>query len=437
MKTNMLLYIVGLPLMLAAMLASAGAEVVNTKEGAEVEIAETMPEHLRYFYEIDEDEDGKIKARGVFAENRKWEAGDTLKVCFFGGSPYVRKIIKIVASQWSMSGNIKFDFGDNEKGRNCRDSGGGFSQIRIGFAEKGYWSAVGTDSNIYLNANQPSMNLQGFDIYYANGSVDEVTNENLLRLIRVNDHGTILHEFGHAIGMLHEAQNPLFDCQSEIRFEGPDGAYAYYGAPPNNWSREVTYRNLGPAFLVDPDAKATKPDLSSVNMYSLPSSILINGLDSKCYTKRNNFLSDGDKKLVAHMYPSGTGNPAELPITSNDRTPVAAPPSTMQMDAHLERVLVDLQSPAPTARREARKHLAVAVQGMDANRLVEFLGSLKDVKRDAQLDMLSAIDSAKSIPELTEAQRRQVLKKVEDLQVPRSDEALRNAVQGAKSKLGS
>ena len=49
----------------------------------------------------------------------------------------------------------------------------------------------------------------------------------------------VLHEFGHALGCIHEHQNPEGGINWNL-----EAVYAFYAGPPNNWSQEETYRNI-------------------------------------------------------------------------------------------------------------------------------------------------------------------------------------------------
>ena len=82
-------------------------------------------------------------------------------------------IEEIVIKRFSPIVNLKFNF-SNTTLKN--------SDIRIDFDQNGCWSYVGTDCKNYKN--ESTMNFSWFDVQ------------------------TVMHEFGHALGMIHEHQNP-------------------------------------------------------------------------------------------------------------------------------------------------------------------------------------------------------------------------------------
>ena len=85
----------------------------------------------------------------------------------------------------------------------------GQEDIKIDFMDnKGWWSAYGTVSR----QRDPSMNLQFLGVDTPRYSNGQPAPEGELRRI-------ILHEFGHALGMMHEHQSPVSDCDSEINWE--------------------------------------------------------------------------------------------------------------------------------------------------------------------------------------------------------------------------
>ena len=123
----------------------------------------------------------------------------------------MRKKIITIAKTWIQHTNLTLAAG-SEDGADCaaRDK----SEIRIGFAEPGYWSYIGSDSltQELIDKSLVSMNFEGFD-------------KNPPAEPRFT--GIILHEWGHALGLHHEHQSPASGCNSE--YDWPK-LYAYYRA---------------------------------------------------------------------------------------------------------------------------------------------------------------------------------------------------------------
>ncbi|MGH8550794.1 MAG: M12 family metallopeptidase, partial [Methylococcales bacterium] len=89
------------------------------------------------------------------------------------------------------------------------------AKIRISYdSSDGAWSFIGTDASS-IPANQPTMNL-GF-----------------------LDGGTAAHEFGHAIGLAHEHQNPAggIEWNEEVVLRDLSG-------PPNSWTPKQIRHNV-------------------------------------------------------------------------------------------------------------------------------------------------------------------------------------------------
>lgn len=191
--------------------------------------------------------------RAAFERRKLWKVGQVLRVAFLEGTNDQHDIVRRFAPEWSKWGNIKFDFVHNDK-----------PDIRIAFDENdGSWSYIGKDAET-IHKSKPTMNF---------GWLDE---------------GVVLHEFGHAIGMIHEHENPL----GGIKWN-KEAVYRDLGGPPNNWDRETVDANMF-AVYARSQVNATEVDKLSIMLYEIPKEWTLDGFSSK----PNEVLSQGDQTFI-------------------------------------------------------------------------------------------------------------------------------------------
>ncbi|WP_459200489.1 matrixin family metalloprotease [Pseudomonas tremae] len=125
------------------------------------------------------------QARLLVSFTRYWTRGRTLKILFQNDPPVTLTgpVIE-AANKWLPHINLKFEFVTD-----------GPSDIRIGFNEQLNWSAIGTD-NLLAAQDETTMEFNIKDIY----TPDLKPGAELTRIV--------LHEFGHALGAVHEHQHP-------------------------------------------------------------------------------------------------------------------------------------------------------------------------------------------------------------------------------------
>ena len=135
----------------------------------------------------------RAAVRGVVVKSITWRPGETIKVCFRAGTQKARVRVAKHAGEWMNYANVILDFGDKDNPRSCQ--GDNSEGIKIDFVEKGaaagYWSQVGTNSRKVAH----SMNLGDMgrdELPFPEAEARRLT----------------MHEFGHALGMLHEHQSP-------------------------------------------------------------------------------------------------------------------------------------------------------------------------------------------------------------------------------------
>jgi hypothetical protein len=129
------------------------------------------------------------------------------------------------------------------------------------------------------------------------------------------DGGTTAHEFGHAIGLAHEHQNPAGGIQWN-----EEVVIRELGGPPNLWDEATARHNVLRKYAAD-QINGTRFDPDSIMLYFFPADWTLNGIG----TKANEVLSDLDKAFAAgaKMYPK-TGPtvdaPTELVVNAARRT---------------------------------------------------------------------------------------------------------------------
>jgi Astacin (Peptidase family M12A) len=191
--------------------------------------------------------------RAAFERRKLWPLGITLRVAFLDGTPDQHEIVRRFAPQWTQHANLKLDFTANAN-----------PHIRITFDDNdGAWSYIGRDCEA-IPRSQATMNL---------GWQDE---------------GVILHEFGHAIGLIHEHQNPA----GGIRWN-KEAVYRDLGGSPNFWDRATVDRNMFETYDRD-QVNATTVDKQSIMLYAIPREWTLDGFSST----PNEVLSAQDKAFA-------------------------------------------------------------------------------------------------------------------------------------------
>ncbi|PET74810.1 hypothetical protein CN533_05050 [Priestia megaterium] len=197
---------------------------------------------------------------------KKWQPGRNIRVRFLDGVPDVQEKVEKYAHQWEKYANIKFIFGNDPD-----------AEIRISFNEKGSWSYIGTDCLSIVDKNQPTMNYGWLR--------SDTPEEEYSRVV--------LHEFGHALGCIHEHQNPTTNIPWD-----EDAVYSYYMGPPNNWTKEQIDQNIFKHYSRT-ITNFTSFDKKSIMLYAIPNSLT----EGDYEVGWNKNLSEMDKQFMNEMYP--------------------------------------------------------------------------------------------------------------------------------------
>jgi hypothetical protein len=103
----------------------------------------------------------------------------------------------------------------------------------------------------------------------------------------------VVHEFGHALGCIHEHQQP-----NEHLKWNQDAVYAAFSGPPNYWSKADIDHNILEKYSPQ-GISATRFDRKSIMLYQFDGSLFTD----KKGTPLNTHLSQLDEEMIGQMYP--------------------------------------------------------------------------------------------------------------------------------------
>ncbi|WP_165503818.1 M12 family metallopeptidase [Rhizobium laguerreae] len=196
---------------------------------------------------------------------KKWNPDRRiLNVSFLTEPKYLQKVIT-QAQGWESYIGLKFRFGNSSP------------DVLVAFDEGGSWSFVGTDSRYYAQRGRPSMNFGWFD---------DATEEEEFRR-------TTLHEFGHALSLVHEHSHPSGDISWKKQ-----AVYDYYAK--QGWTPPDVDQQVFAKYQLS-QVNGSAYDPTSIMHYPIAKELVSNQADVVGW---NTKLSKLDQEVISKLYPS-------------------------------------------------------------------------------------------------------------------------------------
>ena len=200
--------------------------------------------------------------------NLMWSPGEVITVGFFSAAPFIfTSKVKQYVKEWETNANVTFHFITDVS----------LAKIKVGFEhDNTSWSWVGRD--VLVNpSNEQTMNFGWFTTQTAETEFRR----------------TILHEFGHVLGFIHEHQAPL----AGIAWD-KEKVYSYYGTAPRNWDRAKVDFNIFDRYS-QTTTNSSAYDVLSIMHYFFPADLTTDGSSFSWNTD----LSAVDKAFTRQVYP--------------------------------------------------------------------------------------------------------------------------------------
>jgi hypothetical protein len=231
----------------------------------------------------------KSVARAAFLTSTLWNVGDTIRIYFIEPIPTNLEW----REPWTNDSKFLDPLYQSIQGK-VDPTDVNQSDIRILFKQGiGCSSIVGNSRSIPKLSTGTGTNIQPA------GQPEPTMKYSWL------DVSTVLHEFCHALGMIHEHQNPQ---GNPIKWN-ETAVYCYYKSVNPRWTDDDVKRNVLDTYQKD-QINGSSYDQASIMIYSFPENVQCNGenlpltLNSPPLKINPNYrLSNTDIELLKLMYP--------------------------------------------------------------------------------------------------------------------------------------